>query len=216
MGLEDYKDLVGTVAGIATVGQMFSGVFICKDIVQQGSTKNVPVIPFLGGVSMSIIMLKYADMLQDGVMMNVNLTGLALNAAYLIVYYLYCHEKGALWSQVFKAMVAVGLVLAYAVLDNPVRAEFWLGMIITAFMFALIASPLLSLGEVIKTKSTAMLPFPLILSGTVVTFLWLLYGIIIQNTFIQVQNVVGLLLSSAQLMLFAIYPRRPVSIKKNS
>jgi solute carrier family 50 protein (sugar transporter) len=41
-------------------------------------------------------------------------------------------------------------------------------------------------GDVIRTKCTKTLPFPLILSGTVVTFLWLLYGIIIKNPFIQV------------------------------
>lgn len=41
-------------------------------------------------------------------------------------------------------------------------------------------------GDVIRTKSTETLPFPLILSGTVVTFLWLLYGVIIKNPFIQV------------------------------
>lgn len=41
-------------------------------------------------------------------------------------------------------------------------------------------------GEVIQTKSTAALPFPIILAGFVVTFEWLVYGIIIKNVFIQV------------------------------
>jgi len=41
-------------------------------------------------------------------------------------------------------------------------------------------------GEIIRTKSTATLPFPIILSGFIVTFEWLLYGIIINNIFIQV------------------------------
>ena len=48
-------------------------------------------------------------------------------------------------------------------------------------------------GDVIRTKSTETLPFPLILSGTVVTFLWLLYGIIIKNPFIQVSHLYAFL-----------------------
>ena len=48
-------------------------------------------------------------------------------------------------------------------------------------------------GDVIRTKSTETLPFPLILSGTVVTFLWLLYGVIIKNPFIQVSHLYAFL-----------------------
>lgn len=41
-------------------------------------------------------------------------------------------------------------------------------------------------GEIIKNQDTGSLPFPMILSGTVVTSLWLLYGIILENNFIIV------------------------------
>jgi uncharacterized protein with PQ loop repeat len=52
-------------------------------------------------------------------------------------------------------------------------------------------------GDVIRTKSTETLPFPLILSGTIVTFLWLLYGVIIENPFIQVSLIyISMFLSS--------------------
>jgi len=110
--------------------------------------------------------------------------------------------------QVFYATAFVAALIAYCYWEDPEEVEFRYGIIITVLLMLLIASPLVSLGDVIRTKSTETLPFPLILSGTVVTFLWLLYGVIIKNPFIQFQNMMGFLLSASQLSLFAIYPSK--------
>lgn len=50
--LQPYKELIGSVAAIVTIGQMFSGSFLCWDIYKQGSTRGMTIIPFLGGVVM--------------------------------------------------------------------------------------------------------------------------------------------------------------------
>lgn len=50
--LQPYKELVGTVAGIVTTGQMFSGSFICYDIYKQGNTKGTSIMVFIGGFIM--------------------------------------------------------------------------------------------------------------------------------------------------------------------
>lgn len=50
--LQPHKELIGSVAGIVTVGQMFSGSFMCWDIYKQGSTRGVGIMPFLGGLVM--------------------------------------------------------------------------------------------------------------------------------------------------------------------
>jgi len=208
MALEDYKDIVAMAAVITTIGQFFSGVFICKDIVKKGSTENVSCVPFIGGSAMGVLMLAYSNLLNDEAMTLVNVVGLFLNFCYLICYYIYSENKSDVQKQVFYATAFVAALIAYVFWEDPDIVEFRYGLMITILLFLLIASPLLSLGDVIRTKSTETLPFPLILSGTVVTFLWLLYGIIIKNPFIQFQNVVGFLLSAAQLSLFAIYPSK--------
>lgn len=48
--LQPYKDLIGQIASIVTIGQFFSGVFICKDIYKNGTTKGISAIPFIGGI----------------------------------------------------------------------------------------------------------------------------------------------------------------------
>lgn len=53
------------------------------------------------------------------------------------------------------------------------------------------------------------MPFPIILSGTIISLLWLLYGIVMREGFVVFQNVVIFLMSAVQLSLFAIFPSTP-------
>lgn len=214
MPLEDYKDIVATSASITTIAQMLSGIVICYDIVKQKSTENVAVMPFLGGTAMGVLMLEYSNILNDPAMTRVNWVGLLLNVGYLLCYYIYTNDKKSVHSQSVIASLFVGIIILYAKLESPDVLEFRYGIIITVLLMLLIASPLFSLKEIIETKSTATLPFPLILTGTLVSFQWLLYGIIIQNEFIQFQNVVGFGLCVIQLSLFAIYPSKPSNASK--
>ncbi|CAB3376757.1 Hypothetical predicted protein [Cloeon dipterum] len=216
MVLEDYKDLVGSAASITTILQFFSGVFVCLDIKKKGDSASDSVLPFLGGCIIGALNLKYAMLLEDSAMLVVSLVGTLMNIAYLAFFYSYSSCK----SDVSKATIQ-GAVFAFSLLyyaqfwEDPELVEDRFGAILTVLMLLLLGSPLFSLGEVIRTKSTTSLPFPIILSGTVVTFEWLIYGIIIDNIFIQIQNGVGLALCAVQLSLFVIYPRTPVEKKKD-
>lgn len=208
MGLEDYKEIVASCASICTMAQMSAGTLICKDIYQKGSSRGFDPMPFLGGIGMCILMLQYAWIVRDPAMINVNVFGLLTNTAYMAVYYYYSpHTKDTL-ALIGKAAVFVAVFLAYAQVEDPEKLEFRFGLIVTGLFFLLIASPLLHIREIIKTKNTDILPFPLIFMGTIVIFLWLLYGIIINNVFIIFQNSVGFVLSVAQLSLFVIYPSK--------
>lgn len=214
MPLEDYKGAVLAVASTVTMAQMFSGVFLCRDIVRKGNTRNVQASPFIGGVGLSILFSKYADLINDPGMGPVNMMGMALNIAYLACYYIYEENKGKLYVQVGKAFLFFGSILLYVNLEDPSVVVFRFGIITTALMLLLIASPLFQLEEVMRSQSTECLPFPMIFMGTLASFSWLLYGIIINDAFIQIQNLVGFLLSVGQLSLFVIYPSKPVSEKK--
>ncbi|XP_053625543.1 sugar transporter SWEET1 [Plodia interpunctella] len=214
--LQPYKDLVGNIAAIVTVGQMFSGSFLCWDAYKQGNTRGIPISPFLGGIIMSVVNLKYGMILRDDTMIQVNLFGLALNIVYIMIFFNYSQEKFKVWGQIGFAGAVSAVLIGYAQYEDPKLVENRLGLIITAFMFYLIASPLFGLNDIIKNKSTEGMPFPIILSGSVVTFMWLLYGIIIKNQFVIVQNLVGLFLCSIQLSLFVIYPSKSKDAKVKS
>lgn len=69
--------------------------------------------------------------------------------------------------------------------------------------------------DVIRTQSTESLPFPLIFMGFLVSFAWLVYGIILNSVFVILQNLIAVLLSGFQLSFFLIYPSKSqVKVKK--
>lgn len=78
---------------------------------------------------------------------------------------------------------------------------------------------MIGLKDVIRTQSTESLPFPLIFMGFLVSFAWLVYGVILNSMFMVLQNLIAVLLSGFQLSFFLIYPSTPkakdVKKKKN-
>ncbi|XP_066586368.1 sugar transporter SWEET1 isoform X3 [Prorops nasuta] len=179
---------------------------LCKNIYQRKTSEGTDPMPFVGGIGMGILMLRYAWILQDQAMISVNVFGMLVNILYLTIYYIYSPKEHKTNALVGKMASVVAAILAYVEIENPDNIEYRYGMIVTAIFFLLIASPLIHLSEIIKTKNTDILPFPLIFMGTFVSSQWLLYGFIIQNNFIIFQNAVGLMLLLGQLSLFVIFP----------
>ncbi|XP_047356051.1 sugar transporter SWEET1 [Vespa velutina] len=208
MVLDDYKDIVGTCAAITTIGHMLSGTVICKDIHKKKSSESFDPMPFLGGVGMSILMLRYAWMLGDPTMIKVNVFGLIANTVYMAVYCYYSPNMKDTLALISKAVIFIAVFLAYTQVEHPDKVEYRYGIITTVLLLFLIASPLIHLRKIIETKDTSILPFPLIVMGTAVSFQWLLYGLIINNVFVIFQNSVGFVLSVAQLSLFIIFPSK--------
>lgn len=56
----------------------------------------------------------------------------------------------------------------------------------------------------------------MILTTTIITFMWLLYGIVTRENFTIFQNGFIFLLYAAQLSLFVIYPSKPTESKKET
>jgi solute carrier family 50 protein (sugar transporter) len=160
-------------------------------------------------------MLKYGLLLQDDVMLVVNVTAIVLNAIYCAFYYLYSGDK---WNELFKPLsVSMGLVAVlwgYCAWEDPTLLEFRYGLIVTILMLLLLGNPLLGVREMIQNKDASQIPFVLTLMGTLVTFAWLLYAIILMNNFMIVQNVIGFILCFVQLILIFKYPGKPTEATK--
>lgn len=214
--LQPYKELVGNVAAIVTVLQMFSGAFVCNDIRRKGSSDGFSPMPFIGGCGLTLLFLQHALLMNDPAMIRANVVGFAISVVYSVFFYLYTprQSKGDFWKQLGIAGAITAAIVGYAKIENPEVVEDRFGLIITVLMLMLIAQPLFGLPEIIRKKSTEGLPFAMILSGTVVGCMWLLYGIILNNTFVILQNLAAVSLSGVQLALFVIYPSKDLKKKK--
>uniref|UniRef100_A0A1B0DA46 Sugar transporter SWEET n=2 Tax=Phlebotomus papatasi TaxID=29031 RepID=A0A1B0DA46_PHLPP len=209
--LQPYKGIVSAAAGFATIAQFFSGAFVCNDIRKAGSAEKFPFLPFIGGTVFGVLGLQYGVILRDETMIPVNLVGLALNIMYVCFFYLYTppHLKNNIWFQTGIGGACSAAVVAYVQWEDEDLVETRFGLILTALMVYLVSAPLLDLGTIVRNKSVEGLPFAIILSGTVVSFLWLLHGFIIHNAIMVMQNLFFFVLSAFQLSLFAIYPSKP-------
>ena len=106
-----------------------------------------------------------------------------------------------------------GLIFAYAGLGGegaPARVGS-LGILVSIIMYA---APLSVLREVLQTKSSKALPGPQIFMGFLNSLCWFAVGIRRQKMPVWVPNVIGMLLSLAQLVLILKFPDRPELVEE--
>ncbi|XP_011181786.1 sugar transporter SWEET1 [Zeugodacus cucurbitae] len=206
--LAPYSDSIAKVAGTITTLQFLSGIFLLNDIRKRGRSDGYPPEPFLGGVVLSVLTLKMGTLMGDSATIMVNILGFAINVVFMTAFYWYSSNefKMKIWSKIGIAGAFTVACLAYAAFEDPKKIEFRFGMLITGILVFLVGSPLLQLNKIIEKKSTEGMPFPIILTGTLVAASWALYAISIRNFMMAYQNLFLLALSSIQLSLFAIYP----------
>ncbi|XP_055852737.1 sugar transporter SWEET1-like [Episyrphus balteatus] len=210
--LNPYSETIGAVAGIVTCLQAFSGAFLLNDIRKRGIADGFSAAPFLGGIVISLLGYKLSAIVNDIAMIRTNLIGVAINAVYLLCFYIYSSEKfrPVIRKQFVYASVFSAFCIAYASIEDPKHIEFRFGTLLTTLLACLVGSPMLGVGEIIRKKSAANLPFPIILCGTMVASLWLTYGISLKNQVLIYQNAFLLVLSAPQLLLCFIYPGPPI------
>ncbi|CAH0556042.1 unnamed protein product [Brassicogethes aeneus] len=212
--LQPHKELVGSIASIVTILQFFTGAFLIKDIYKKQSTEGIPAIPFIGGIVIGSLTLKYAQILNDPAMLQVNVFAIILNSIYLMVYFAYSKDRvKEVWQPVSVGVAIAAVFLGYAAVESPANLEFRYGLAVTVLMLLLVASPLMDVAEIISNKDASSIPFPMTLMGSLVSFLWLIYGIILLNNFMIVQNIIGFLLCMVQLVLIQLYPGKPKNKK---
>ena len=150
-------------------------------------------------------------MIHDGAVTFVNLIGAILMTSYTICFYYYCSRRLTVQKQVVSAFsfyVTLNLYLSYGE-SEPSTGRYICGIVATGFCIGFFASPLATLAHVIQSKSTASLPFYMIIANFLGTAQWFLYGIILEDYFIKTPNFLGWCLSVIQLSLFIIYPSVP-------
>ncbi|RLN97049.1 hypothetical protein BBJ28_00024234 [Nothophytophthora sp. Chile5] len=84
-----------------------------------------------------------------------------------------------------------------------------LGYIGVAVSICLFASPLESLWQVVRTKSSASVPINFSVMMFVATALWVAAALLDSDIFVLVPNVFGVLLSAIQIVLFFAYRQPP-------
>lgn len=202
-------EVIGNVATVITIISFLTGLIICRDIYRARSTGDFSSFPFAAGTLCTFLWLRYGLLLADPTMIFVNSIGFTLQTCYLIWFYFYTVQRAAITRQLLlllSILFSLHFYTRYSAEPEVLVAPF---ASLSSLLFC--ASPLASVSEVVRTRSTAKLPFALILSSFVVSSLWFSYGYLLDNSFVMLPNGIGALISGMQLSLFALYPNKSKS-----
>lgn len=206
--MSEWNDFIGNLAVCFTITLYLSGSQICAKIYQKGLVGDISALPFLTAFFNTFLAFVYGVLVSNPKIMVVNTIGFTLETCYLMFYLIYATNKKLLLHKILFLVLAILAVTFYVfILEDMSKSAFYfigyLGSLVAIVMFG---SPLGSISNVIKTKSTESLSFTLCFANFSTASLWTMYGSMLQDYFIMLPNLVGSILGFSQLALFARFP----------
>ena len=209
MSLEAWKTLVGTSATISLIIQFLVGIQVCNQFFGNKTTGDTSGMTFLVGVVMTYSWYSYGVLIHDFSIQFVNVIGLFLQAVYSFCFLAFTPLKWETGQRMTLVGIFMMTVQVYMMFEEDEPTEkLRVGILSSSMAVAYCSAPLASIQHVCQTRSTGSLPFYLILATAAVTAQWSLYGIIIQDTFLLVPNMIGCAVACFQLGLFCYFPSR--------
>ena len=140
-----------------------------------------------------------------------NAIGVVVASLLLVLYlrYLPREETQRRRLMAIHCAIAGGILLILAVAAAIWRHELSIGIICSVLAVCMFASPLVTMKEVIVTRSSQSLPTGMIVAALVCTTLWTAYGLRLGKLFISIPNGIGFTLALMQLVLLLVFPKRP-------
>ncbi|XP_015366006.1 PREDICTED: sugar transporter SWEET1-like [Diuraphis noxia] len=211
---EVYVKAVSFAAGCASTAMMLTPLLVCKDIVKKKTSDHVNLSTFVGALFRSSLFYRQGFILNLQTVMFVHGMGLLINTLYLALYWYYSNKKTYVIKTVFKTALLSSVFLIYSFIESTDLVVTRFPIMVSFIHLSLIGWPLLSIRETIRTKKWSGHPKPILINSIVLCILWLLYSVNIKNVIIFTQCSVALILSSAQLGLWAIYPAEKIQSNK--
>ncbi|XP_035792669.1 sugar transporter SWEET1-like [Anopheles albimanus] len=207
------KNTLASLATVATVLQFLTGSIICRRYFKKKSTGDTSAVPFISGFLSCFMWLKYGVLTEESTLILVNFIGSALFLTYTVIFFLFCVNK----REVVRQIMVVSCVILSATLYTTFSADTErsvrvIGLLCCFLAVIFFASPLSTLAHVIRTQNTDSLPFPIIVASFFVCLLWTGYGVLINDLYVQIPNLLGGILAGIQLMLYVIYPKAKASL----
>lgn len=207
MQAETLKWSVSWMATVSTIGLFLTGISICRKVQKQGDTKDITMVPFIVTAANCALWLKYGLLRHDSTLIAVNSTGLLLELVYLAFYFAHTGitTRRQVSKQILVSLVIFATIFIYAS-HYSLHPDVAVGYVGSVTAMGVYASPLATVKEVLRHRSTEFMSFPLCAAGLVVSCEWFLYGTLIADNFITLPNFVGVMFAVFQMALFGKFP----------
>lgn len=205
---------------VSSLLQLLSGTPVCLKFIRKGNTGDASSLPFVVGAFNCVLWYRYGVIVKEATVQMSNMFGAVILGSYVFCFYKYTLKRiNVLRQIVFGSVFLITLFYCMSIIrdrrgiEDERRTLGFIGSVITVIFCA---SPLASIGAVIRNQSTESLPFPLIFMTFVVNSQWWILGTIIQDSFIKIPNAMGCVIALIQLLLFVIYPAKSKKVSKSS
>ncbi|TVU01932.1 hypothetical protein EJB05_52579 [Eragrostis curvula] len=206
------RNIVGIVGNFISFGLFLSPLPTFVQIVKKRDVEAYVPDPYLATFLNCALWVFYGLPVvhpNSILVATINGTGLAIEVAYLSIYFAYAPKPkrlkmlGVLAVElVFFAAVVSGVILGASTHD---KRSLIVGSLCVFFGTLMYAAPLTIMRQVITTKSVEYMPFTLSLVSFLNGICWTTYALIRFDIFITIPNGMGTLLGLAQLILYFCY-----------
>ncbi|XP_020268199.1 bidirectional sugar transporter SWEET6a-like isoform X2 [Asparagus officinalis] len=206
------RTVIGVIGNVISFFLFLSPVPTFVTIWKKKAVEEFSAIPYLATLLNCMMWVFYGLPFvtpDSTLVVTINGIGLAMEAAYLLVYFIYAPKDkrlkvlGILAGElVFMASVAVGVLLGA---HTHHKRQLIVGVLCVIFGTAMYASPLSVMMLVIRTKSVEYMPLALSLVGFVNGVCWTTYALIQFDLFVTIPNGLGAIFGAAQLVLYFCY-----------
>ncbi|XP_006811661.1 sugar transporter SWEET1-like [Saccoglossus kowalevskii] len=188
----------------------------CYQIYKKKNTHNIPFLPFIIGLVNTFAIFYYGFMRQDMTTLVVNTIGSIFQTSYVIIYILFTERKAQSLLQCTYACAFLAALYFYLhyVVENEVTAADRLGLITAVTSVSFSFAPLAEVADIVKSKSSSKLSVMPAVSMFVASLCWYVYGVLIDDIYIQLPCLQGILSSLIQFFLFWMYPSSSFSNEK--
>jgi solute carrier family 50 protein (sugar transporter) len=179
-----------------------SGLKVCKEIKEAGTTGSFQPLPFVSMYTNCSVWTIYGLMIDNMTVLAPNVSGLVMGVGY--TYWYQKHHPTVLTKEYAISGGIIATAAAAALTFPAAVAAPYVGYIGCGLAVVLMASPLAALGTVIKTKSTASMPFITSVATFANASTWTGFGyLVVHDPIIWVPNALGLAAATFQFGLFA-------------
>ncbi|KMZ68371.1 Bidirectional sugar transporter SWEET15 [Zostera marina] len=212
----------GVFGNVISFMVFFAPVPIFLRICRRKSTESFDSLPYVVPLLSAMIWLYFAFLTSDVLLMSINSAGIIVEGTYVLIF-LYYADKHAraltlklvmcLNVGVFGSLLVLTLILAKG--NTRINIIGWAG---STFAVSVFMSPLSVIRLVIKTKSVEFMPFTLSVFLTLSATAWFAYGILRNDFYVAIPNVVGFIFGMVQMIVFVIYKdeKKVISSEENN
>ncbi|TVU03699.1 hypothetical protein EJB05_16335 [Eragrostis curvula] len=216
------RNVVGIIGNVISFGLFLSPVTVFWRICKQRDVEEFKPDPYLATLLNCMLWVFYGLPIvhpNSILVVTINGIGLVIEAAYLIIFFLFSDNKKRLRmlavlgvEAVFMVIVVCSVLLAA---HTHEKRSMIVGILCVIFGSAMYASPLTIMKKVITTKSVEYMPFFLSLVSFLNGVCWTAYALIRFDLYVTIPNGLGTFFGLVQLILYACYYKSTPKKEKN-